>query len=422
MKHLRRILRFIFFLNFVLLVAIGAMWATWHVLEGGPRISPKLSDVVIELATLPSKAYHYIFDGGQMAAWHINDDTTTTQVYREAKGIAQVKILISTYEDESNLKVSLTSIGTNKIFKTWRVNIPELSDKLKFLKIPATAWAPAIQHPFMLKDSSIVFIADGLFKVDKNNKLELLNADIKYHHTIEDENDSIFWICASKRVAIEPSPRDTTLVEDVIAGYNIKTNRVFHIKSIRDALTESGYGAMFRGPGVSPNDRFHINDIQPVKVKSKFWEIGDLFVSVRHLSTIFLYRPSTQKIIWLKQGPWLSQHDVDVVDEKMISVFNNDVLRAGEGDKSVQGYNKVLYYDFKSDSISSPYTSIFKKLKINTIAEGRCDLLPNGDLYVDEANNAKLYILNKDSLKWRYIERVDKRLIKRFNWPRLISN
>jgi len=398
------------------------MWATWHVIEGGPRINSKISEIIIELATLPSKTYHYIFDGGQMAAWHINDDTTTVQVYREKKGIEQVKILISTYEDESNLKVSLTSVETNKIFKTWRVKVSELDDKLKFLKRPVISWKRTIQHPFMLKDSSIVFVADGLFKVDRNNKLELLNTEFCYHHTIEDENDSILWICSSKRVAIEPSQRDTTLVEDVIVGYNIKTNKLFHIKSIRDALTESEYGYMFRGPGVSPNDRFHINDIQPVKVKSKFWEIGDLFVSLRQLSTIFLYRPSTQKIIWLKQGPWLSQHDVDVIDKKTISVFNNDVLRAGKVEKSVQGYSKVLYYDFESDSISSPFNSIFKKLKINTITEGRCDLLPNGDLYVDEANHAKLYILSKDSLKWRYIERVDKSLIKRFNWPRLMLN
>jgi hypothetical protein len=63
-----------------------------------------------------------------------------------------------------------------------------------------------------------------------------------------------------------------------------------------------------------------------------------------------------------------------------------------------------------------------KQLEIKTKTEGRCDLLSNGDLFIDESNNGKLYIINKDSVKMIYTERYDKNHIKMFNWVRPILN
>jgi CMP-N-acetylneuraminic acid synthetase len=130
---------------------------------------------------------------------------------------------------------------------------------------------------------------------------------------------------------------------------------------------------------------------------------GDLFISLRHLSTVLLYRSSSQKIIWLNQGPWLFQHDIDIVDEKTKAVFNNNLLRTACGDFCESGYNSILFFNFHNGIISSPYDSNFGENKINTLSEGRYDLLPSGEVYIDYANNGKVYIFSKQKLKWLYL-------------------
>ena len=100
-------------------------------------------------------------------------------------------------------------------------------------------------------------------------------------------------------------------------------------------------------------------------------------------------------------------------------IFGNDVLR-GKRDSLINGHNDIYFYDFEKDEISKPYTQVMKKAGIKTKTEGRCDLLSNGDLFIDETNNGKLYIINKDSVKMIYTERFDKNHIKMFNWVRPI--
>ena len=40
---------------------------------------------------------------------------------------------------------------------------------------------------------------------------------------------------------------------------------------------------------------------------------------------VILYRPSTNQIIWKGTGPFFDQHDVNILDDHRISVFNNNV-------------------------------------------------------------------------------------------------
>ena len=58
----------------------------------------------------------------------------------------------------------------------------------------------------------------------------------------------------------------------------------------------------------------------------KFWKSGDVFLSLRNQSMILLYRPSTNKIIWKGTGPFFRQHDVDVLNDHKISIFNKLLL------------------------------------------------------------------------------------------------
>ena len=67
---------------------------------------------------------------------------------------------------------------------------------------------------------------------------------------------------------------------------------------------------------------------------------------------VLLYRPSTNEIIWKGAGPFFHQHDVDILDNHRISVFNNN-SKDFAGSNVVDGHNEVIIYDFKTDEYSS---------------------------------------------------------------------
>ena len=93
------------------------------------------------------------------------------------------------------------------------------------------------------------------------------------------------------------------------------------------------------------NDPIHLNDIQPVDFDGEFWKKGDLFLSLRHQSMVLLYRPATNKIIWKGTGPFFHQHDVDILNDHKISVFNNNSKYFVDGDV-VDRHNEVIIYNF----------------------------------------------------------------------------
>ena len=123
---------------------------------------------------------------------------------------------------------------------------------------------------------------------------------------------------------------------------------------------ENGYqGLLFGTDLYERDDLVHINDVQTALYSTEYWEIGDLLISLRNRSAVFLYRPSTNKVLWLQVGPWLHQHDSDFIGQSKISIFGNDVARR-EKDRQepfLNGQNDIYVYDFENGSIITPYTS-----------------------------------------------------------------
>ena len=65
---------------------------------------------------------------------------------------------------------------------------------------------------------------------------------------------------------------------------------------------------------------------------------------------VLLYRPSTNKVLWHKMGPWMHQHDVDIISNHEISIFNNNAaLYKTKIGRS--GVNDVVVYNFRTGNI-----------------------------------------------------------------------
>lgn len=164
-----------------------------------------------------------------------------------------------------------------------------------------------------------------------------------------------------------------------------------------------------------------MNDVQDALSDSEYWKHGDLFLSLRNISAIVQYRPSENKVIWMKQGPWVNQHDVDIINDNRIAIFNNKrYIYVHKYD--VNGSNSVVIFDFATNTASSPYEGGMKENEIRTISEGRSEIYANGDVFIEESNYGRLLRMRPDgTIVWQFINRSESGGVYRMNWSRPID-
>ena len=132
---------------------------------------------------------------------------------------------------------------------------------------------------------------------------------------------------------------------------NIKNSKIIFSKSVSEILIEHGLIHRIFSQQSFKSDPIHLNDIQPVLKDGPYFKKGDLFLSSRNLSMIILYRPETNKIIKIIEGGFLNQHDVDILDDKTISIYNNNVLLNSKNGRSVTN-NEIVIYHFDTNTFS----------------------------------------------------------------------
>ncbi len=176
-----------------------------------------------------------------------------------------------------------------------------------------------------------------------------------------------------------------------------------------------GYGHLYT------RDPLHLNDIQPVDFDGDYWKKGDLFLSLRNRSMIVLYRPSNNKIVWKIQGPFFNQHDVDILDDHRISIFNNRMQKLHDNKLRVDGNNEVIIYNFKNGQFSSYLEDSLIKNDVRTKNQGLNQILPNGDLFIEETNYGRtLYFDSDGSLRWTHVNKADDGKVYSIGWSRIL--
>jgi outer membrane protein assembly factor BamB len=172
-------------------------------------------------------------------------------------------------------------------------------------------------------------------------------------------------------------------------------------------------------------DPIHINQITPALSNGPYWQRGDLLISSRHTSTVYLYRPSTGKIIWHQQGPWLNQHSAQFYNDHGIAVFGNDVYAGKLLSTFIykEGHNQIYLYDFKTKHTNKPQSDALSRLKPMTITEGRSRVLEDKSIFIEETNNGRLLKLNPSGkLMWSYINTYDKNYLGVVSWSRYLTH
>lgn len=412
------------------LAALGFGIVVRQTLEGSDRygivgkgaiILTALPDLTIKMLAPPSadlESKEQRFVGRQGFAGKVAD-------YQDGAG--DNLLLLSRYDgDRERSVVELVRIATGEVLHTW---LPDTDDIIS--RVPGGGefkWLKRDHHAKRFRMLSPVLDADGgltfhsttpLIRVDACSKLDWLNTEDIFHHMVEADGEGHYWVASHSRPQLVDR-FGSDYLDDTIARVSGEGELVF-TKSVTGILLENDLRHEFYNYDKYIDDPIHLNDIQPVTEDGRFWKRGDVFLSLGHLNMVMLYRPATDELIWWTQQGLNHQHDVDIIGDGQISVFDNNSIMTPQGDR-VDGFNEVLLFDLESGEVSSYLKESLARHEVRTISQGASRVLPNGNLYVEETNYGRLLEFSADgALLWEYINRAENGKVYIMNWSRIIT-
>ena len=438
-KPANRYGKVVWFIGFTTLVVICTALSTAalvrHSLLGGTRLTSNQNEWIERFAYLPSIGYRAL-----RQLTHSGESLLTLNkaIVEKPYWIRRFPapedpgyILLSGLDSgQGAANVRLLRVSDGEQMAIWNPDWSRIQRQSSERK-----WAPKGSgqadrafHPVLLEDGDIIFNTSySLVRLGACETQPKWILDQTAHHSValSEDNKSV-WVPSIAETAFSENPwlhervRDDSLLEVSLQGQALRQI------SFSKILKENGLETLLLGTGgpALNRDPIHINQISVAKHRGRHWERGDLLISARHMSTIFLYRPSTGKIIWHKQGPWMSQHAALFVDDHRISILNNNIIawaptqnafvRPGE-------INHVQIYDFDTDMVSEPFAAMLEISRPATISEGRAELLPDGGLFFEESNYGRLLRFGPNGLMWSFINDLDSKHIGALSWSRYLT-
>ncbi|WP_171236686.1 arylsulfotransferase family protein [Ruegeria sp. HKCCA6837] len=288
----------------------------------------------------------------------------------------------------------------------------------------ATAWVPqrfrAI-HPYVFPNGDFM-VKDHhspLMRLTACGDVVWRNEEVDAHHSLSLAPDGTFWV--PDRLPVSSYGGVADGFSNPAASRVDAYGNVISRRSIGDLFVKHGLEHLLFDEADLNLNPMHLNDIEPVWSDGPHWKRGDVFLSLRASSTIMQYRPETDEIIWMRQGPWRAQHDVDIVNDHTIAIFDNNALNKGKG-VQVLGHNQVSFYDFETDKVSGPFDEALAAADVRTPFGGLFELLPDGSLLAEETTNGRLVILERDGrVLAEFVNRASDGKIYFMGWSRFLT-
>jgi hypothetical protein len=401
----------------------------------GEMLSGRLGRYALEIARIPNPAMEWILGWKKLVPQLVDFyELDTLKPYTSDNPNAPF-ILVSAYSDRYNVVTAyLYDLKSDERVYEW---IPPV-DAINKLSSQDDDYINdkalyRTQHPYLMPDGSIIFSSgEGpLVRLNRCNNVEWV-IDRHFHHSIHMGPNGnlvvpiITDLNTSYKALYGPDTHNLSLRDDGFAEVSPE-GKILNEWSITQILIQNGYGGLLLGVAPYETERIHLNDARPILAGDQYVEKGDVMLSMRNLSSIALFRPSTGKIIWLHTGPWLNQHDIDYRGDGKFVLFGNDSLRWNRDDSlrwnrfvSLRGYSTIYQYDMRSSQASELLE--LKKYGIYSATEGRQQYLPDGSLFIESTDQGVLYLLNRDgSIAWKYVSSSHSRgKIGALHWSRVI--
>lgn len=337
-------------------------------------------------------------------------------------------IVLTAYSDTNNSRsVALINLRNDSLLYKWTFGQPILDHERIF-------------HPLLLPKKDLVYSYSGkdLVRVDSMSNVVWKQDGIWPHHSKEVDSNGDIWMSTYPRVyyptgTYNINGRKVFYKDEFITKVDGETGEILFQKSMTEILRENNL-SNYLLKSENPTDPIHTNDVEPALKTTEFYQKDDLFISVKQMSAIFHYRPSTNEILNVIEGPFVGQHDVDFYDDSSLVFFNNNYYTEAKVEKfnirdstkiTTVGdlYSGIVRYDFTTQSYSFLAETAFREHRIFTKTEGLIDFYEPNTCFVEQQNDGVLWVIKDDKV-------IYKNVLQSFhqgyhhlpNWTRIIKH
>ncbi len=389
-----------------------------------------LTDPVIRIVSLPDKLLVKILKPNAARIgdfWDKKREFLKEPGFKGQNNLGNYYLLLSRYSIESEQSViELIDLKNFKIIHKWEPDIDEFNEKIltegqfKNHLRDKNKKQFIITHPYLSKSAEVVFSNySQLIKIDKCSKLIWQNQKHVFHHSKESNDNGDYWV-PIKLYESKIKNYEKVGNHDALSLVS-KNGKIIFEKSLYELFLENNLEHYIQNHITNTSNRrnsdvFHLNDIEPTRFDSKYWKKGDVFLSLRNLSMIILYRPSTNKLIKVLHGPFFNQHDVDVLNDHEISIFNNNYRDFGTLN------SEIIKYNFKTGEFTTYFKNSMIENNVFTEFQGVHKILPTGELFLESTTDGRiLFFDNKGRLTWQFVNNEnDKKELYALGWSRIL--
>ena len=421
----------ILFLSIIGAMGFGSLLRHHYI--GGEKLQ-SLQEIAVTIAEVLPNTKKILFNSSSLLA----KNRAKFKDYKAGFNFKNKKeldiLFLLNYTNPSNKKheINLIDLQTYKSIFKYKFDY-ELFTKIKSennekLKKYITDDNFVLRSTFLTKDINFISITTGDIIVKfspATNDIVWFNDEYNFHHTFYvNEIEKYIWaIGCSKNSKLDKKYLSRDFCDDSVIKIDLDTGKIIEEISVTQIMIDEGiHNHLFVGRiDKSVPDPLHINDVEEVISDTNFTNKGNLFVSLGHTNMILLINPSTKKILWKLHDKLFHQHDVDIINNDEIAIFNNNRIITNK-DK-VYKNNEINVYNFTSNELSSPYDKILNENEIRTVNQGLMEITEYGVL-VEEQNSGRYIFFEKNGkVIFEYLNKSeDNSDVYQVHWSRLITN
>ena len=324
-----------------------------------------------------------------------------------------IKVVSAYSNEQGNRTVDLLNLRNNEVLFSWEIILEE-----------PFAEHDRVMDPLMLSDSSLCYSfngGSGLIKIDSLSKVIWKQDSIIHHHSLNVDSDGNIWACAYQKEEIghltyqasyNLGYHKTFFLDDLLVKVDPENGKILYKKSLTEILIENNLVYLIIKSG-SNEDPFHINDIQPSLKTTKYYNKGDLFISSRNLSCIIHFRPVTNEVVDVIEGPFSCQHDVDFYGDKVLAFFNNNNQIDHGGSNSLglmvsknikeigDCFSHITKYNLETKEFEIFEDSLFRSNRIFTYTEGGQEFIDENTVFIEEQNTGLLWVFKDGAVVYK---------------------
>lgn len=252
----------------------------------------------------------------------------------------------------------------------------------------------------------------GMVKLDRDSNVLWKNLDHFHHDFAVAADGRIYALSHAFRTRPLQGVEDLKppFLEDslVILSPDGRTQRKI---SLLEAFNKSGYRRLlWRIPYYSLEDPLHTNAVKvldhsaasALAHKIPVAAQGQVLLSFRELAggTIALLDVAKGTIVWATRGPWLSQHDADILPNGNFLLFDN------RGHFGAGGKSRVIEIDPGTGALVWSYAGGQRDV-FESLIRGAQERLPNDNTLITESDGGRLLEVTPDGkIVWEFINPI----------------